>query len=255
MVNFTAILCKEPTDKNITKQEVIYVIYVDLPDTNLPVMNFFEIATPENSQDAPGLKEAIILAFSRHGLDSAIKTVFLSSDRASVNCGSNSWLTRLFQEDHPWLAFVLCFSHRLKLSLKDALLEFVEPVDTSLTHLFYIYSNSSKKHWELKSLYQELKRYYEMYVSSVTPLKGGGTIWINHKLQAMGRLLGKFGLYMEHFKDSMSLAKNSATRATVQGKLKKLVDAKVLLCFAFLTGVLAEGKKFSLLTQEKNVNS
>ena len=94
-----------------------------------------------------------------------------------------------------------------------------------------------------------------MYVTSVTPLKGGGTIWINHKLQAMGRLLEKFGLHMEHFKDSMSLAKNSATHATVQGKLKKLVDAKVLLRFAFLTGVLAEGKKFSLLTQEKNVNS
>ena len=27
-------------------------------DTNMPVMNFFQTAAPENSQDAPGLKEA-----------------------------------------------------------------------------------------------------------------------------------------------------------------------------------------------------
>ena len=55
---------RRSTDKNITEQEVIYVIYVD-PDTNLLVMNFFGIAAPEKSQDATGLKEAIISGFSR----------------------------------------------------------------------------------------------------------------------------------------------------------------------------------------------
>ena len=54
------------------QQEVIYVIYVD-PDTDLPVMNSFETTAPENCQDAPGLKEVIISAFSRHDLDSALK--------------------------------------------------------------------------------------------------------------------------------------------------------------------------------------
>ena len=49
-------------------------------------------------------------------------------------------------------------------------------------------------------------------------------------------------------------ANNSAPRATLQEKLKKLVDAKILLCSAFFRDVLAEAKKFSLLTQEKNVN-
>ena len=41
----------------------------------------------------------------------------------------------------------------------------------------------------------------------------------------MERLLEKFGLYVGHLKDSKSSAKNAA-RATLQGKLKKLVDAK-----------------------------
>ena len=139
LANFIVILCDGSTDKSIIEQEVIYIIYVD-SYTNLSVMNFFETAAPENNQDAPGLKEAIISAFSRHGLDSAYKKmVFLSSDGASVNSGSNFELIR-----YPWLAFVWCFSYRLELSLKDALLEFLEPMDTSMTHLFYIYSNSSK---------------------------------------------------------------------------------------------------------------
>ena len=121
------------------------------PDTNLAVINFFEIAAPENSQDAPGLKEAIISGFSRYGLDSALKNmVFLSSDVASVNNGSNSRLIRLFQEDCPWLAFVWCFNHRLELSLKDALSKFLEPmghfVDTSILYLFKLL----KKVWGVK---------------------------------------------------------------------------------------------------------
>ena len=91
---------------------------------NLPVMNFFEIAAPGNSQDAPGLKEAIILAFLGHCLDSALKKrVFLLSNGASVNSRSNFGL---FQEDCAWLAFLWCFSHTLELSLKDAFLEFLK---------------------------------------------------------------------------------------------------------------------------------
>ena len=135
VVNFIAILCGGSTDKSITEQEIIYIISVD-PDTNMPMMNFFKIATPENSEDAPGSKEDIISAFSRHGLNSAIKKmVFLSSDGASVNSGSNSGLIRLFQENYPWLSFVWCFSHRHELSWKDALSEFLKPLDTSLTHI------------------------------------------------------------------------------------------------------------------------
>ena len=89
-----------------------------------------------------------------------------------------------------------------------------------------------------------------MYGSGVKPLKGGGTRWTDHKLQAIGRLLEKFGLHVEHLKGSTSSAQNSAARPTLQIKLKKLADAKVLLRSAFFTEVLAYAKKFSLLTQE-----
>ena len=74
--------------------------------------------------------------------------------------------------------------------------------------------------------------------------------WINQKLRVMGRLLEKFGLHVGHLKDSTFSAKNSAARATLLEKFKKLLDAKVLPCSAVFTEVLAEAKKFSLLTQE-----
>ena len=151
----------------------------------------------------------------------------MSSDGASVNSGSNSGLIKLFQEDYPWLAFVRCFSHRLELSLKDALLDFLEPVGTLLTHLFYTYSNSAKT---IESLYQEGQ--YEMYGSHVKPLKGGETRWINYKLPTMGRSLEKFGLYVGHMKTTSS-TKNSAARANLQEKLKNWWTPKFFFILHF----------------------
>ena len=49
----------------------------------------------------------------------------------------------------------------------------------------------------------------------------------------------------------MATTKNLSTCATVEGKLK-LVEAKVLLRAAFFTDILAEAKRLSLTTQEKN---
>ena len=72
----TFVLCDGSANKNITEQEVIYVIYVD-PKKNLPVRKFFEIATPDRSHGALGLKEAIISVFSRHGLCSRLKKILL----------------------------------------------------------------------------------------------------------------------------------------------------------------------------------
>ena len=110
-------------------------------------MKFFEVVAPADSQDTPCLKNAIFATFHKHSLESVLsKIVFLSPDGAFVNSGKDSGLIRLLQEDFPWISFIWCFSHRLELALKDASKEFIEPVDTSLMHLFYLYKKSSKKH-------------------------------------------------------------------------------------------------------------
>ena len=174
-VNVLAILCDGSTDKIITEQEVVYVIFTD-PETHFPVLTFFYIIVPSVSQDAPGLKQAITDSFKENSLQSALeKIVFFSSNGASVNCGKNSGFIKLFQEDYPWISFIWCFSHRLELALKDALKEHMEPGNTMLTHLYYLYTKSSKKHRKLKNLYDMLKGEFKMYTSRVRPVKATGT--------------------------------------------------------------------------------
>ena len=48
----------------------------------------------------------------------------------------------------------------------------------------------------------------------------------------------KFGLYAQHLKGTIPTIKSSNDRATVQGKLNKLVAAKFVLRSKFLTDVL-----------------
>ena len=84
-------------------------------------------------------------------------------------------LIKLLKQDFPGISFILCFSHRLELAVKDALKEFIEPVDTSLMHLFCLHKKSSKKHRQLKNFYHLLEGQLEMYSARVRPLKATGT--------------------------------------------------------------------------------
>ena len=74
-----------------------------------------------------------------------------------------------------------------------------------------------------------------MYGGRVKPVRSNGTRWIDHKVRAMGRVVQKFSLHVQHLKRTIPTIKSSNNRATVQGKLNKLVDAKVLLRSTFLT--------------------
>ena len=54
-------------------------------------MKFFEVVAPSDSQDPPGLKQAIFAIFRKNMLELVLnKVVFLVSDGASVNCGRDS---------------------------------------------------------------------------------------------------------------------------------------------------------------------
>ena len=104
----------------------------------------------------------------------------------------------------------------------------MEPVDKMLTHLHYLYTKPSKKHRELKNLYI-LKGKFKMYTSGVRPMKATGTRWIDQKLMALDRLIGKFRLYCVHINDIISATTKSKEKTTFEGKFNKLADPKVLL--------------------------
>ena len=57
------------------------------------MLKYFHLASPKDSQDAPGLKQCIFDAFKEHKVGGLIpKIMFLSSDEASVNSGKHSGL-------------------------------------------------------------------------------------------------------------------------------------------------------------------
>ena len=128
---------------------------------------------------------------------------FIGSDGASVNSGKDSGLIKKIQEDQPYVRFLWYFTHQLE-SLKDAMKKYMEPVDESLHHLYYLYENYSKNNRELKSLHQTLSSLYNMEGKGYKSVKATGMRWIDHKLRAMDRLVKKFGLYTHHLENVMA---------------------------------------------------
>ena len=99
-----------------------------------------------------------------------------------------------------------------------------------------------------------LKGELEMYTFRVRTMKVTSTRWIGHKLWAMDHLIEKFGLYSVHLNNIISTTTNSEEKETLEGKFRKPVDAKVLLHCALFTDILAEAKKFSLITQKIDIS-
>ena len=89
-------------------------------------------------------------------------------------------------------------------------------------------------------MYNDLIDQFEIYGGGVKPVKSNGTRWIDHKVHAMGGEVEKFGVCAQHLKGIIPTIKLSNDQATVQRKLNKLAEAKVLLPYSFLTDVLAE---------------
>ena len=79
-----------------------------------------------------------------------------------------------------WIEFVRCMSHRLDLTLKDALKDPVKVVDTALKNLFYIYQKSYKKLREVRELLSVIKEGVEFENEQIKPHKTGGTRWVDH---------------------------------------------------------------------------
>ena len=70
------------------------------------MLKYFHLASPKDSQDAPGLKQCIFDTFKEHKVVDLIpKIVFLSSDGASVNSGKHSGLIQLFKNFHGCLSY------------------------------------------------------------------------------------------------------------------------------------------------------
>ena len=166
------------------------------------------------------------------------KTIGLGCDGTNANIGDRG-LKGLLQREVPWVCVFWCLSHRLELSLKDALKStFFDTIDDLLLRMYYLYEKSPKKCRALDDIILELKSCFE---ESEVPLKGGirpiracGTRFIAHKVAALERMIDRFGAYLTHF---VAMMEDDSVKAVDKQKIKGYIlkwrDSKVLLGCAF----------------------
>ena len=131
-------------------------------------------------------------------------------------------------------------AHRLELAIKDALKETsFYLVDEMLLRLYYIYDKSPKKCRELEGIVSDLRDCFQFDDDGVRPLRASGSRWICHKLNAMRRVLSKYGAYTSHLATlSEDTSVKSVDREKVKGYLHKWTNAKYLLRCAIFIDVL-----------------
>ena len=115
-------------------------------------------------------------------------------------------------------------------------------------HLYYLYQNSSKKACELKVLFDELKKIYEIDGKGVKSIRATRTRWVDHKLKVMSRFASNFGVYMQHLQNVIADKLKKCDHATLTGKYDKLVDTSVLKCWSLLIDILEAAQNLSLMT-------
>lgn len=172
------------------------------------------------------------------------KLIGFGCDGASVNMGANA-LRGCLESDRPWIVTIWCLSHRLELSLKDALHgTLFSTIDDILLRMYYLYTKAPKKCRELEIVVMELGACLDMSefpTRGSRPLRACGTRFIAHKVAALERLIDRFGAYLNHL---CSLTEDASTKPADKQKLKgyinKWKDSKILFGCAFFHDIIIE---------------
>ena len=185
------------------------------------------------------------------------KLVGLGADGTNVNSGDKNGVQAVLKQEMAWLVFIWCMGHRLELSIKDALKgTYFKMVDEMLLRIYYLYEKSPKKLRELKEIHELIKETFEFADDSVRPIRASGTRWIAHKLNAIQRILDKYGIYISHLENSITEDKayKADQRAKMKGYIKEWKSSKMLFNLAFYCDILNPLKKVSLVFQKEGVD-
>ena len=168
------------------------------------------------------------------GINPCKHLVGIGTDGASANIAAAS-MKGLVEKELPWVFRLWCLGHRVELAIKDALSHTsFELIDEMLLRLYYIYEKSPKKCRQLEEIIDDIKNCLTFDDKGIKPVRASGSRWVTHKLNAMKRVLSKYGAYTNHL---TALSEDSSVKSNDQGKLRgychKWVNAKYLLGCAF----------------------
>jgi hypothetical protein len=250
-VHYYSILVDGSTDARSKEKEVIYILYVD-PDTGRQRLRFFSLQKVEHAT-ATDVLALIKKAFEQHGVDSLKEhTVGFGADGAAVNLGVRGGVSVLMKDDEgiDWLVTVHCASHRLELSIADALKSTVfSDINEMLQNVYSFYKRSPKKMVQLEGLGEAL----EMAVSM--PVKASGTRWLEHKIRAMNWISKNYGLliaHLNHLTEDESFT--SADRQKFKGMYTKYRNAKYPLFVEYFIEILVPAAELSLIFQREKID-
>ena len=91
-----------------------------------------------------------------------------------------------------------------------------------------MYEKSTKKCRQLTDIISDLKDCLTFNDAGTKPVIAGGSGWVNHKLNAMKRILSKYGAYTNRIA-ALSEETRDTDRSKLKGYYKRWVDEKYLL--------------------------
>ena len=89
-----------------------------------------------------------------------------------------------------------------------------------LLKIYYLYEKSPKKCRQLQDVVESLKASFgegEVPKGGTRPLRAHETRFVSHKIEALGRMIDWYGVYMNHL---VSLTEDHTVKATDKQKLK-----------------------------------
>ena len=259
---FFSVVLDGSADKGNIDNEAMLLIWCDQNGIDEKIhtrMEYFTVIRPQ-AVTGEGLFHVLESALQHIGIeeistDKCKKLVGIGTDGASANVAARG-LKGQVEARLDWIFWMWCLAHRLELSIKDTLKSTsFDAIDELLLRLYYLYEKSPKKCRELEDLVNDLKDCFECDDGGIRPLRANGTRWVAHKLNAMKRVVAKYGAYTAHIAAlSMDRSVTPADRAKLKGYHTKWTDAKYVLGCALYVDLLKPCAIFSTAMQSKEVD-
>ena len=260
-VNFFSMQADASTDAANKECELFMVQYLDskATDGKLHVRDRFLAVRYLVSSTGEGLYKCFDEMLCYVGMQNSVehKLVGFGCDGTNANIADGGLKGHLVQR-FPSILVMWCLSHRVELAVKSGLkVTYFEVIDNLLLKMYYLYEHSPKKCRELKDVVESLKASFdegEVPKGGTRPLRAHGTRFVSHKIEALNRMIDRYGAYMNHL---VALTEDRTVKSSDKQKLKGYIkvwkNAKVLLGCAVFAEILKPVGILSKVLQNEEI--